>query len=876
MWGVCGRNVAGDPCVHTTAVVGLGSAASKWHRPSRHQRGKCVGCERWNCEACRFRRVQAHEQRVAHANWGKGEGHRLSAAGRRGGGGGGGGGGGLVVVVLLLLFGRLMCIMFVSQGTPQWMAPEVIRESQESKGWKKADVWSVGCTVIEMATGKPPWSQYSNPVTAMYHIACRDSLPDFPDSMSSQARDFLALCFQRDPAKRPDVTSLLLHPFVTSLLSSNVRHLASTMYPAGRPATAGHHSSRPAAFGSRGSPFPQAHPGGAAAPPPTSIFTPAERVELAAELAAEKEQRSSNKAAAEAAAARGGGGGGGGLAGDVEDEEDKWRNAEVLDSLRLTARSSMSRGTTERRPSVPFIPTGPVHHPVAGGGIAMMPPTGGGGGAKGEEEEEEEEAGADMEVLAAQVRAVAPTIATAMGLNRPRGRDRGSRDEGRAPHGGAGLPPSHTDSEAGGGGAAAAAALDASHRSQSRRRSRDSGGVYDSRILQPGFHTSLQAPSTTAPGGASNSDHHASAGEAAEARVPTQFQSQSQSQSQSRIPRRLARAGSGRHGADAITTVGGPGAAQESASTSASASASASAVGKRSGPRAIGKRAKSGGRNRRARTRSRGASTSTDAGEPAARGSSVGAKQGTSGSGVGRRRGRRKGSGGRVAGGKHGGAAGAGGGGGGGSRNGDRNRATVAGSGSKRRTNPPPVPRLQLGGGSSSSAAAAAATAAGATSSSPSTSSGPGEKKPTVSVSAAVLPSQRRARLGSHDSPLTPNSNDSLARSASPIAVAGNGNGKTAPASSATTIAGGGGSGGTSAATATAPSGGSTGLTARAEGANQPFEFRTTARSRPSRQPTNDSDSEDDGTAGTVLYRGVVWCVDGSLVRLVSVVFSWC
>lgn len=62
---------------------------------------------------------------------------------------------------------------------------------------RPADIWSVGCTVIEMATGKPPWSNYAAPVAAMFQIASSKDPPPIPDHLSPQAKDFLLMCFNR-------------------------------------------------------------------------------------------------------------------------------------------------------------------------------------------------------------------------------------------------------------------------------------------------------------------------------------------------------------------------------------------------------------------------------------------------------------------------------------------------------------------------------------------------------------------------------------------------------------------------------------------------------------------------------------------------------
>lgn len=79
------------------------------------------------------------------------------------------------------------------KGTPHWMAPEVIKGQQTSHGWKKADVWSIGCTTIEMATGKMPWPMFPNPMAAMYHIA-NGERPPVDVELSPEADSFIGQC----------------------------------------------------------------------------------------------------------------------------------------------------------------------------------------------------------------------------------------------------------------------------------------------------------------------------------------------------------------------------------------------------------------------------------------------------------------------------------------------------------------------------------------------------------------------------------------------------------------------------------------------------------------------------------------------------------
>ncbi|XP_052144527.1 mitogen-activated protein kinase kinase kinase 3-like isoform X1 [Oryza glaberrima] len=97
------------------------------------------------------------------------------------------------------------------RGSPYWMAPEVV---MNNKGYNLAvDIWSLGCTIIEMATAKHPWYPYED-VAAIFKIANSKDIPEIPDCFSKEGKDFLSLCLKRDPVQRPSAALLLGHPFV--------------------------------------------------------------------------------------------------------------------------------------------------------------------------------------------------------------------------------------------------------------------------------------------------------------------------------------------------------------------------------------------------------------------------------------------------------------------------------------------------------------------------------------------------------------------------------------------------------------------------------------------------------------------------------------
>uniref|UniRef100_A0A3B3YTS8 Mitogen-activated protein kinase kinase kinase 4 n=1 Tax=Poecilia mexicana TaxID=48701 RepID=A0A3B3YTS8_9TELE len=98
-------------------------------------------------------------------------------------------------------------------GTAAYMAPEVITRAKGEGHGRAADIWSLGCVLIEMVTGKRPWHEYEHNFQIMYKVGMGHK-PPIPEKLSTEGKDFLGHCLESEPKRRWTASMLLDHPFV--------------------------------------------------------------------------------------------------------------------------------------------------------------------------------------------------------------------------------------------------------------------------------------------------------------------------------------------------------------------------------------------------------------------------------------------------------------------------------------------------------------------------------------------------------------------------------------------------------------------------------------------------------------------------------------
>ena len=86
------------------------------------------------------------------------------------------------------------------KGTPHWMAPESVTEAQYNV---QSDIWSLGCTLLELATGLPPWHELGlDSHKTMMYIGQKEEIPNIPENLPGPIKKLVRACLVREPKDR--------------------------------------------------------------------------------------------------------------------------------------------------------------------------------------------------------------------------------------------------------------------------------------------------------------------------------------------------------------------------------------------------------------------------------------------------------------------------------------------------------------------------------------------------------------------------------------------------------------------------------------------------------------------------------------------------